>query len=234
MTNAVDVQNFIDGTQWSVGSARRANESLLKNGNFEGVADNLNGITWKEIDTGTIYWRMGKSPLDYYSNAYLAYEEFDVLSKKLNLDMKLSSFNRMAAVACLLGKPFNVNRLELDADNRGLSYSNALDCALHDSDALSDVLSIAFKYMEDNDELVEQSYKIYLQLLDIFEKEHDIKTLIVMAEENWIKRKNCRYYRSFTESHGYGKYNDMFLDIDLAAVCKKMKIDYNGLHAWRW
>ncbi|KAF0173171.1 MAG: hypothetical protein FD160_3503, partial [Caulobacteraceae bacterium] len=58
--------------------------------------------------------------------------------------------------------------------------------------------------------------------------------LVRKAEDNWLKRKTNRFFEESDSRDGHGDYNELYVDIYLAAVLRKIGWQGESVHRWKW
>lgn len=207
----------------------------LQDGNTEIAHFNQGNISILAVDLGLLHWRHGVNPRPAFHKAEEAFEKAASMTRDYGLRSGLDWRQTVVAAALyLIDHPAEVHFWdEKFKKARWPCYDTALIYALHDK-PLSDLHRSQLEaFLARRDDLIDVTYRTYFDLLrDPADGAREV--LVRKAEENWLKRKTNRFFEDSDSRDGHGDYNELYVDIYLAAVLKKIGWRGDSIHGWRW
>lgn len=206
-------------------------------GDFALAAANFGDLADLHADLGLLHWRHGEDPRPQFDRGLAAYDKMRVLAHEHALARNISEIPVVYAMLSLLGQttPIEFEDEAYHAENRWPCYQCCLVHALHDQPLNARHQTLLTRYLNENDALADRIMLTYLQLLGLRASEDRADALVNRAEENWLKRKQDRFFSGVAPAYeGYGTMNDIYVDIYLAAVLKKIGWTGESIHRWRW
>jgi hypothetical protein len=209
---------------------------LLGEGNFVWAAKNHAMIAEGHTDLGMLHWRRGHDPRPDFESAILAFENLRYLVQEHGLDKHDHEFPLVYAMLSLMGRrmPIEFEDAAYHAEHRWPCYQSCLVHCLHDRPLDARHASLLDQYLSENDELPDRSFLTYFQLLGVRSSGQSRDELVQAGEASWRRRKTDSFFSDAGYINGHGVMNDLYVDIFLAAVLKKIGWQGQSIHKWMW
>jgi hypothetical protein len=209
---------------------------LLGEGNFVWAAKNHAMIAEGHTDLGMLHWRRGHDPCPDFEAAILAYEKLRDLVQEQGLERRNHEFPLVYAMLSLMDRktPIEFEDVDYHWEHRWPCYQSGLVHFLHDQPLPEPRARLLDRYLMENDELPDRSFLTYFQLLGVRPSGQSQDELVQAGEANWRKRKTDSFFSDAGYINGQSVMNDLYVDIFLAAVLKKIGWQGQGIHKWMW
>ncbi len=219
-----------------IAGSRRAIPELLSAGNFGWAAKNYAMMADGNTELGLLHWRRSLDPRSDFESAGDAYDKLRAIVQERGLEKRNHEFPVVYAMLFLIGRqmPIEFEDELYHEVHRWPCYQSCLIHALHDQPLNDRDTALINRYLAENDELADQIFLTYLQLLGTRPTDHSIDELVTIAEANWLERKSDKFFRDGPAFDGYGVMNELYVDIYLAGVLKKINWTGNSIHRWIW
>jgi len=208
---------------------------LLARGGVIGALQNTSSIAENRIILGLLHWRHGLDPRADFQAAQKTYQ--DIVDMIAEHDLKPANAGTMdifyIAMAAM-GKSYTLKFIDLDTPNRRWPlYRNHLIHLLHDQRMGPELEKDLPKNLKKSG-LVDQIYTTFFQLLGDLPTDLSQDELVKQAEINWTERRTNRWFSDSDSYEGSGDFNDLYVDIQLAAVLRKIGWQGESIHKWKW
>ncbi|QDH72991.1 hypothetical protein [Brevundimonas sp. M20] len=227
--------NKADASAWIAGS-HDAIPDLVKAGDFAWVANNHRMIAEKQTELGLLNWRHGLDPRPDFERAIKAYDDLREIAQTHNLARSDYEPSLVYAMLSLMGRrvPIAFHDARAHEAYRIGCYQFCIVSALHDQPLDGRHVGLLDKHFGQNDGLPDRSFLTYFQLLGMRPTDKSPDELVRFAEANWAERRYDRFFAEGPAWNGYGDANELYVDIYLAGVLRKIGWKGEGLHRWRW
>ena len=88
--------------------------------------------------------------------------------------------------------------------------------------------------MAEPERLPDRIFDTYFQLLGLRPQTMGLEERVMRAKATWAERKRDELIPAGRALDGHGEMNDLYVDIYLGAVLKKIGWKGHTVHAWRW
>lgn len=209
---------------------------LLNHSKFDWAAQNCRMATEAYVDLGLLQWRRGIDPRPAFEGAIEAQSKLSAIVRKYRLPKGDFDLSLTYAAMFLMGQsaPIEFFNEETYAELRWPGYQCRLVHILLDQAPSERLEKLTDRHLAENDELPDRTFETYLQLLGLHPSKLDMEERVRRARATWVERKRHVLAHEGRALDGHGVMNDLYVDIYLAAVLKK--IDWVGptVHAWTW
>lgn len=222
-------QAFVDRTSAVV-------TDLLNHSNYVWAAQNCKQAADAYIDLGLLHWRRGIDPRSDFEGAFRACSGLDEIVWKHRLSKSVFDLSPVYAALFLMGRPAEITYVDEAAcrEFRWACYQYRLVHALHNEEPSEELVALTEKHFAGNHELPDRLFEIYFQLLGLMPTKMDRDELVRRAKTTWAERKRETLMPGDRPLDGHGVMNEIYVDIYLAAVLKKIGSVDHTVHAWRW
>lgn len=209
---------------------------LLALSNYEWAAQNCRVTAEAYVDLGLLHWRQGIDPREDFECAARAYLKLTELVRQHKL--LRSSFEIPTIYAAM----FLVDRRAKIAFGDEAAYKTSRwDCyqarlvhALHDAPPSEALVAMTDKFMAEPEQLPDRIFDTYFQLLGLRPQTMGLDERVRRAKSSWAERRRDEVIPAGRALDGHGDMNDLYVDIYLGAVLKKIGWKGHTVHAWRW
>jgi hypothetical protein len=213
-------------------------EALPKNlgeSNFSLAASNYGRMAHRHADLGLLHWRHGLDPRPDFERGIEAYEKMCALAREHALPKNVGELPVVYAMLFLMGRQ---TAIEFEDENyhkqhRWPCYECCLVHMLHDQPLNELHRGLLDRYLAKYDQRADRVILTYLQLLGARPSEQSRDELVKVADGNWVRRRGNQFFDGWAW-WGYGIMNDIYVDIYLAAVLKKIGWQGDSVHRWKW
>lgn len=222
-------QAFVDRTPAVV-------TDLLNHTNYPWAAQNCKQAADAYIDLGLLHWRRGIDPRGDFEGAFRACSGLDEIVCKHRLSKSVFDLSLVYAALFLMGRTAEITYVDeaLCREFRWPCYQYRLVHALHDEEPSEELVALTDKHLKGNHELPDRLFETYFQLLGLMPTKLDAEEQVRRAKTTWAERKREQLMPAGRALDGHGVMNDIYVDIYLAAVLKKIGATDHTVHAWRW
>lgn len=229
MRNVDASQAFVDRTPAVV-------KDLLNHSNYAWAAQNCKQAADAYVDLGLLHWRRGIDPRADFEGAFRACSGLDELVQKHQLSKSGFDLSLVYAALFLMGRTAQIDYVDAVACNdfRWPCYQYRLVHALHDEAPTERLTKLVDGHLAKNDELPDKIFEAYFQLLGLRPSKLDMEERVRRARSTWVERKRDALSPEGRSLDGHGVMNDLYVDIYLAAVLKKIGWVGHTVHAWIW
>lgn len=226
----------VEASQAMVARTPAVVKDLLNHSNYVWAAQNCKQAADAHIDLGLLHWRRGIDPRADFDGAFRACSALDELVRKHDLPKSDFDLSPVYAAMFLMGQRAHIEYFSEEAfrASRWLCYQGRIVHALHDQVPDDDVLKLVDKHLAENDELPERIYEAYAQLFGLRPSKMDEEDRVMRAKSTWAERKRHELVPGGPPWDGHGVMNDLYVDIYLAAILKKIGWKGHTVHAWIW
>lgn len=209
---------------------------LLAAGNYHWAASNYRILADAHVDRGILLWRHGLDPRSDFASATDAYDALTSLVRERNLDPVNYATSLVYAAMFMMGRVEKVVFVDEDAfsEFRWPCYHGCLAHLLNDQPLTQRLSNSLRRHLAQHDDLPDLSVSTYLRLLGWLPTDLPPDKLVALAEENWKKRRSDKSFASSGAIEGYGGGQDLYLDIYLSCVLKKIGWSGQSPHSWLW
>lgn len=236
--DALDQQytRSVDAAQAFVARTPAVVKDLLNHTNYTWAAHNLKQAADAHIDLGLLHWRRGIDPRADFEGAFRACSALDDLVKKHLLPKSGYDLSLVYAALFLMGRKAQIDYVDVDActEFRWPAYQYRLVHALHDVEPTERLTKLMDGYLEKNDALPEKIFESYFQLLGLRPSKLDMEERVRRAKTTWVERRREALAPEGRALDGHGLMNELYVDIYLAAVLKKIGWVGPTVHVWKW
>lgn len=229
---------IIQGRLDEIASKRRALPINFENRDYARAVYNVKNQAEAYVEIGVLRWRQGIDPRPDFASAISAYGEAVALAQKHEVPRSEFGLCPLTYVAfSLMGQHTELffqdppDRLPI---RRYPLYEHCLCHWLHDHEPDEPVIKLLEWHLSKKPILYDDVFRNYFQLLGKWPADKDRATLVGEAESYWLKRKTSRHYHNLSAIDGHGEYNDIYLDLRLSAVMKKIGWTGESIHRWVW
>ena len=209
---------------------------LLNHSNFAWAAQNCRMATEAYVDLGLLHWRRGIDPRPDFEGAIEAASKLSAIVRKYRLPKDDFDLSLTYTAMFLMGRspPLELFSESAFEDSRWACYQCRLVHALYDQPPSERLAALTDKHLAENDALPDRIFEAYFQLLGLRPSKLDMEERVRRARATWVERKRGEVIAEGRPLDGHGVMNDLYVDIYLAAVLKK--IDWVGpsIHTWTW
>jgi len=211
------------------------NQQLLAQGNIAKVAQNMRSIVEHQINLGLLHWRHGLDPRPDFQAAQKTYQNItDILAEHDLRPANAGALEIFYIAMAAMGETYTPKFLYLDTPNRRWPlYRNHLIHLLHEERMGPELEKDLPKNLKKSG-LVDQIYTTFFQLLGDIPTDLSQDELVKQAEINWTNRRTNRWFSDSDSYEGSGDFNDLYVDIQLAAVLRKVGWQGESIHKWQW
>jgi hypothetical protein len=190
------------------------------------------------VDLGMLRWRQGIDPrADFSSGA-----EAILAMQSLLQDLPQQSRSRpdlatdLVNVSMFLGGHAMARESVgfQPAQARVLCYRCLVTSVLLQGSPDPDLFEQCNQFLSENAELVDQTQLTYLELLGLRASGKTVDDLVRKAENNWLLRKTSSLFEEGASREGHGAMNELYVDIYLGAILKKIDWEGQSVHRWVW
>lgn len=236
--NALDQQyaQSVDAAQAFVARTPAVVKDLLKHSNPEWAAQNLKQAADAHIDLGLLHWRRGIDPRADFEGAFRACSALDEVVRRHLLPKSSFDLSLVYAALFLMREPTRIDYVDVDAclEHRWPAYQYRLVNALHDVAPTERLTKLVDGNLETYDALPERIFESYFQLLGLRPSKLDMEERVRRAKATWVERRREPLAPEGRALDGHGVMNELYVDIYLAAVLKKIGWTGHTVHAWIW
>lgn len=222
-------QAFVDRTPGVI-------TDLLNHTNYAWAAQNCKQAAEAYIDLGLLHWRHGGDPRPDFEGAFRACSGLEEMVHTYILSRNDFDLSLVYAAMFLMGHKAHIDFVDEAAitSSRWACYQYRLVHALHDQTPSPQLVKLTEGYFAAHDELPERIFEAYFQLLGLLPTKLDREEQVRRAKTTWAERKRGELSLDPRPLDGQGVMNDLYVDIYLAAVLKKIGAKDHTVHAWRW
>lgn len=230
---AIIDQIYRDGIALNLGAIPK----LLTEGNYAWAGTNFNMMAVTHVELGLLHWRAGRDPRVDFEQAIDAFDKLEALAHEHNLSSADYDFPLVYAMLSLMGRNSAI-KFEDSAYHKEHRWPCYLSCvvhALHDQQLDSYHDQLLNTYLGTNAGFADHVIRTYFDILEAHSSGNPVDALVAEAEANWVKRKTSRFFAGGGPfSDGRGLKNELFVDIYLAAILRKIGWDGESVHRWKW
>jgi hypothetical protein len=210
-------------------------------GDHDQAIFNSTRLVLARVETALLKWRREQDPVSELEYGYEAYRNMEELIDDVLPGYKRNVWWDLFAVAfSLIGKHVDARALpslvddELTVGVRFVAYSRYLSWLVNDLPVDARVRSKVLEFLDSKKGLVENTYRTYLMLLGDIPADDGASSLVERAHENWRRRARDRFFEGLSTYEGYGEFNELWVDRNLACVLKRINWEGDSVHRWRW
>lgn len=209
---------------------------LLAHSNYAWAAQNCKILAEAFVDLGLLYWRQGTDPRREFEAAEGAYLKLVDIVRKHRLPKGDFDVHLVYAAMFLIGRKTEI--VFCDEETNGASrwacYQARLVHALHDAPASDALVALTDRHLAENDKLPDDIFEIYFQLLGLRPSKLELEERVRRAKSTWAERKRSEDIPEGRALDGVGAMNEIYVDIYLGAVLRKIGWKGRTVHAWQW
>lgn len=209
---------------------------LLNHSNFTWAAQNCKMLAEAYVDLGLLHWRQGIDPRGDFRGAFEGYGKLAAIVRKYKLPKTDFDMSPVYAAMFLMGRSAPIeffDEVAFKAD-RWACYQCRLVHALLDQTPSDTLVALTDKHLAANAEVPDRIFESYFQLLGLLPTKMERDEQIMRAKTTWVERKRDKTIAEGRFMDGHGVMNDLYVDIYLAAVLKKIGANTHTVHAWIW
>jgi hypothetical protein len=207
----------------------------LRDGDFPLAVYNFASMAKLHADLGLLHWRRGIDPRADLQNAIESYEKMRDMARHQGFPNTVGGSLALVYAAMFLMQRKAAIEFE---DNHGTARWPLYECclvhALNDQELDARHATLLDKHLAENNALVDRIYLTNFQLLGLRATDKTTDELVREAEQHWLKRKTTKFFEDSDSRDGFGEMNDLYVDIYLAGVLKKIAWRGEGVHCWKW
>lgn len=224
-----------DAVAWII-SSHDAIPVLIEAGNFAWAANNYRIIAEKQTELGLLHWRRGLDPRTDFEGAIKAYSNLSEMAETQNLLRRDFEPSLVYPMLSLMGRTVSIEFYDPRAHEefRIYCYQDCVARALHDEPLDDWHISLIDKHLAHNDDLLDRSFLTYFQLLGLRPTDQSPVELVRLAEANWAERRRDNFFADGPFWNGHGVMNELYVDVFLAGVLKKIGWEGESTHRWKW
>ena len=237
MVNAAD--QYIRNEQASqaiVARTTRVVTELMEASNFTWAAQNCRVAAEAHIDLGLLHWRRGIDPRANFRGAIEPHQHLNAIVSKFRLSPGDFDMPVFYAAMYLLGETVPLtyfNEVSYETQ-RWPAYECRIVHALFDKDPGPGLAKLVDSHTKRHDALPERIFDTYLQLLGLRPSRLDVDERVRRAKSAWAERKREELVERGPAWNGHGVMNELYVDIYLAAILKKIGWKGQTVHLWLW
>jgi hypothetical protein len=209
---------------------------LLAHSNYEWAAHNCRVTAEAYVDLGLLHWRRGVDPREDFECAARAYQKLTEIVRQHKLPKSSFELPLIYAAMFLIDR-----RATIEFGNEAAYKASRWDCyqarlvhALHDAPPSDALVAMTDKFMAEPERLPDRIFDTYFQLLGLRPQTMVLEERVMRAKATWAERKRDELIPAGRALDGHGEMNDLYVDIYLGAVLKKIGWKGHTVHAWRW
>lgn len=224
-----------DAAAWIIGS-HNAIPDLIEAGDFAWAANNHRIIAEKQTELGLLHWRHGLDPRPDFEGAIKAYSNLNEMAEAQNLLRRDFEPSLVYPMLSLMGRtvPIEFYDPRGHEEFRIYCYQYCVACALHDQPLDTWHFSLLDKHLAHHDGLLDRSFLTYFRLLGLRPTDQSPGELVRLAEANWAERRRDKFFAEGPSWDGHGVMNELYVDVYLAGVLKKIGWEDESTHRWKW
>ncbi len=226
----------VEAAQALVDRAPAVVADMLNHSNFAWAAQNCRVAADAYVDLGLLHWRRGIDPRADFQGAFNACDRLGDIVQKHRLPKSDFDLTPVYAAMFLMGRSASVEFGDEHTygENRRPCYERRLVLALHDQEPSERLVALVDRHLAENDELLDRIFETYFQLLGLRPSKLDMEERVRRAKSTWVERKRDELIGAGRPLDGHGAMNDLYVDIYLGAVLKKIGWVGPTVHAWTW
>lgn len=211
-------------------------KDLLNRDNYLWAAHNCKAAAEAHIDLGLLRWRQGIDPRHNFGGAMEAFVNLHGLVQRYGLSADGFDMSPVYAAMFLMGQRASLTYLDTASyeTKRRACYQSRIVHALHDREPGPALAKLVDSHLARNDELPERIFDAYGQLLGLRPSKMDVEERVLRAKSTWAERKREELATGGPAWDGHGPMNDLYVDLYLAAILKKIGWRGHTVHAWLW
>jgi hypothetical protein len=209
---------------------------LLARDNYLWAAHNCKAAAEAHLDLGLLRWRQGIDPRHNFGGALEAFVNLNGIVQAHGLSKEQFDMSPVYAAMFLMGSPATITYFDEASyeTKRWPCYQCRIVHALHDREPGPGLAKMAESHLSRNDELPERIFDAYAQLLGLRPSRMDVEERVLRAKSTWAERKRDVLVTGGPPWDGHGPMNELYVDIYLAAILKKIGWRGHTVHAWLW
>jgi hypothetical protein len=209
---------------------------LVSRDNYLWAAHNCKAAAEAHINLGLLRWRQGIDPRHNFGGAMEAFVNLNEIVQNHRLSKEDFDMSPVYAAMFLMNRDATLtysNEASYET-KRWSCYQCRVVHALHDREPSAGLAKLVGSHLARNDELPERIFDAYAQLLGLRASNMDVDERVRRAKSTWAERKRDELVTDGPPWNGHGPMNDLYVDIYLAAILKKIGWRGHTVHAWLW
>lgn len=209
---------------------------LMNRENYVWAAHNCKAAAEAHIDLALLRWRQGQDPRHNFGGAIEAFVNLNGIVQSHGLSKGDFDMSPVYAAMFLMNMGATVAYFDEVSyeTKRWPCYQCRIVHVLHDREPSAGLAKLAESHLARNDELPERIFEAYAQLLGLHPSKMDVDERVRRAKSTWAERKRDELVTDGPPWDGHGPMNDVYVDIYLAAILKKIGWKGHTIHAWLW
>lgn len=209
---------------------------LLAHSNYEWAAQNCRVTAEAYVDLGLLHWRQGIDPREDFECAARAYQKLTEVVKQHKLPKSGFDIPTIYTAMFLVDRRVSIAFGDEAAykASRWACYQARLVHALHDAPPSDALVALTDKYLAEPEQLPDRIFDTYFQLLGLRPATMGLDERVRRAKSSWAERKRDELIPPGRPLDGHGDMNDLYVDLYLGAVLKKIGWRGHTVHLWRW
>jgi hypothetical protein len=211
-------------------------KDLLAHSNYEWAAQNCKITAEAYVDLGLLHWRRGIDPREDFECAGRAYLKLTEIVRQHKLPKSSLELPLIYAAVFLVDHrvPIAFGNEDAYRTSRWSCYQARLVHALHDAPPSERLVALTDSFLASDQKLPDRIFETYFQLLGLRPRTMGIDEHVRRAKSTWAERKRDELIPPGRALDGHGEMNDLYVDIYLGAVLKKIGWKGHTVHAWLW
>jgi hypothetical protein len=209
---------------------------LLAHSNYEWAAQNCRITAEAYVDLGLLHWRRGIDPREDFECAERAYLKLTEIVRQHRLPASGFETPLIYAAMFLIDRrvPIVFGDEGACRTSRWSCYQARLVHALHDAQPSELLVATTERFLAEPEKLPDRIFESYFQLLGLRPRTMSVDEHVRRAKSIWAERKRDELIPRGRALDGHGDANDLYVDLYLGAVLKKIGWKGHTVHLWRW
>ena len=209
---------------------------LLAHSNYVWAAQNCRITAEAYVDLGLLHWRRGIDPREDFECAGRAYLKLIEVVRQHKLPASGFETPLIYAAMFLLDRrvPIVFGDEALYRTSRWDCYQARLVHALLDVPPSDALVAATERFLSEPETLPDRIFESYFQLLGLRPQTMDLEERVRRAKATWAERKRDELIPAGRALDGHGDANDLYVDLYLGAVLKKIGWQGHTVHRWIW
>lgn len=211
-------------------------KELLAHSNYEWAAQNCKITAEAYVDLGLLHWRRGVDPREDFECAARAYLKLTEIVRQHKLPASGFEAPLIYAAMFLVDRraPIVFGDENACKTSRWSCYQSRLIHALHDAPPSETLVAMTDRFLAEPETLPDRIFESYFQLLGLRPQTMGLEERVMRAKATWAERKRDELIPAGRALDGHGNANDLYVDLYLGAVLKKIGWHGHTVHLWRW
>ena len=209
---------------------------LLAHSNYGWAAQNCRVTAEAYVDLGLLHWRRGIDPREDFECAARAYQKLTEVVRQHKLPKRSFETLLIHAAMFLVDRraPIEFGDETAWKTSRWSCYQARLVHALFDAPPSDALVAATDKFLAEPETLPDRIFESYFQLLGLRPQTMGLEERVMRAKATWAERKRDELIPAGRALDGHGDANDLYVDLYLGAVLKKIGWKGHTVHRWVW